>query len=75
MFRCWLRQLKPCQWLRSNFLIDACFGDGVGVETKIALAVGVINLTMSVLSHLQFVDLHLHLPILLDQLFHVSDGN
>lgn len=58
-----------------NFLIDAGLGDRVGVETEIALAVSVIHLTMSVLSHLQFVYLHLHLPILLDQLLHVYKSN
>lgn len=58
-----------------NLLIDASFGDRVRVETKIALAISVINLTMPILGHLQFVDLHFHLPILFDQLFHVSNRN
>lgn len=58
-----------------NLLIDASFGDRVRVETKIALAISVINLTMSILGHLQFIDLHFHLPILLDQLLHVSNRN
>lgn len=75
MLGCWLRQLKPSQWLMPNLLIDASLGDRVGVKTKIALAISVINLTMPVLGHLQFVDLHFHLPILLDQLLHVSNRN
>lgn len=57
------------------FLIDAGLGDRVGVQTEIALAISVIDLTVPVLSHLQLVYLHLHLPILLDQLLHVSNRN
>ena len=75
MFGRWLRQLKPSQWLLPNFLIDACLGDGVGVETKIALAISIINLAMSILSHLQFVNLHFHFSILLDQFLHISNGD
>lgn len=49
-----------------NLLIDASFSDRVRVETKIALAISVINLTMPILGYLQFIDLHFHLPILFD---------
>lgn len=52
MLGCWLRQLKPSQWFMPNLLIDASLGDRVGVKTKIALTISVINLTMPVLGHL-----------------------